>query len=125
MPPRATRFLPSEVPRFVADVRPVETLIEPIAGVGAVIIATCSSPKRDNNAEIVDYHGTRNLIEQPAAADVELVVFISTIYASRRSLPGCGADEPGMEGKGRRGNPRIWNSVLHHPFRLAHGRRWR
>jgi len=76
MPPRATRFLPSEVPRFVADVRPVETLIEPIAGVGAVIIATCSSPKRDNNAEIVDYHGTRNLIEQPAAADVELVVFI-------------------------------------------------
>jgi uncharacterized protein YbjT (DUF2867 family) len=80
---KGDEVLRSEVPQFVADVRRVETLMEPMAGVSAVIIATCSSAERDNNAEIVDYFGTRNLIEQAAAADVELVVFISTIYASR------------------------------------------
>ncbi len=57
--------------------------MEPMAGVGAVIIATCGSAERNNDAEIVDYHGTRNLVEQAVAADVEFVVFISTIYASR------------------------------------------
>ncbi len=80
---KGEQVLPSEVPQFVADVRRVGTLIEPMAGVGAVIIATCGSVARDNYAEMVDYHGTRNLIEQAAAASVELVVFISTIYASR------------------------------------------
>jgi hypothetical protein len=56
---------------------------------GRLIVASCEerrrygSTERTNNAEIVDYHGTRNLIEQATAADVELVVFISTIYASR------------------------------------------
>jgi uncharacterized protein YbjT (DUF2867 family) len=80
---KGDEVLRSEVPQFVADVRRVETLMEPMAGVSAVIIATCSSAERDNNAEMVDYFGTRNLIEQAAAADVELVVFISTIYASR------------------------------------------
>jgi uncharacterized protein YbjT (DUF2867 family) len=75
--------LPWEVPQFVADVRRVETLTEPMGGVGAVIIAACGSAERDNNAEIVDYRGTRNLIVQAAAADVEFVIFISTIYASR------------------------------------------
>src|ERR1035437_3052726 len=71
---KGEQVLPSEVPQFVADVRRVETLMEPMAGVGAVIIATCGSSERDNDAESVDYHGTRNLIEQAAAADVELVV---------------------------------------------------
>jgi uncharacterized protein YbjT (DUF2867 family) len=80
---KGEQVLPSEVPRFVADVRRVETLMDPIAGVGAVIIATSGSAERDNDAEIVDYHGTRNLIDQAVAADVELVLFISTIYASR------------------------------------------
>jgi uncharacterized protein YbjT (DUF2867 family) len=80
---KGERVLPSEVPRFVADVRREETLMEPMDGVGAVIIATCGGVERDNDAEIVDYHGTRNLIAQAVAADIELVVFISTIYASR------------------------------------------
>jgi uncharacterized protein YbjT (DUF2867 family) len=57
--------------------------MEPMAGVGAVIIATCGSAERDNDAEIVDYYGTRNVIAQAIAAGVELIVFISTIYASR------------------------------------------
>ena len=80
---RGDEVLPSEVPRFVADVRRVETLTEPMAGTGAVIIATCGGAERDNSAEMVDYYGTRNLIEQAGAADVKLVVFVSTIYASR------------------------------------------
>ena len=80
---KGNEVLPPEVPKFIADVRRAETLIEPMAGVGAVIIATYGSTERDNNAEIVDYHGTRNVVEQAAAADVELVLFISTIYASR------------------------------------------
>ena len=79
---KGERVLPSEVPKFAADVRRVETLKEPMANVGAVIIATCGSAERGNDAEMVDYHGTRNLIGHAAAADVELVVFISSIYAS-------------------------------------------
>ena len=54
-----------------------------MAGVRAVIIATCSSAERGNEAETVDYFGTCHLIQQAAAADVELVVFVSTIYATR------------------------------------------
>jgi len=80
---KAREVLPSEVPQFVGDVRRSETLTEPIAGVGAVIIATCSSAERGNDAETVDYFGTSNLIQQAAAADVDLVVFVSTIYATR------------------------------------------
>ena len=80
---KGERVLSPEVPQFVADVRRIETLMDPMAGVGAVVIASCGTPERDNTAEIVDYHGTRNLIRRAVVADVELVVFISTIYASR------------------------------------------
>lgn len=80
---KGEEVLPPQVPQFVADVRQVETLREPMAGARAVIIAICGGAERANSAELVDYHGTRNLIEQAVAADVELVVFISTIYASR------------------------------------------
>jgi uncharacterized protein YbjT (DUF2867 family) len=80
---KGRKVLPPEVPQFVGDVRHSETLTEPIAGAGAVIIATCSSAEHDNDAETIDYHGTSNLIRQAAAADVGLVVFVSTIYASR------------------------------------------
>ena len=76
------RELPPDVPQFVGDVRRGETLTEPMAGVRSVIIATCGSAERDNSAVIVDYHGTRNVIQQATAADVDLVVFLSTIYAS-------------------------------------------
>ena len=79
---KGEEVLPSEVPQFIADVRRVETLIEPMADVGAVIIAACGSDDHENSAVIVDYHGTRNVIQQAAAADVDLVVFVSTIYAS-------------------------------------------
>ena len=79
---KGREVLPPDVPRFVGDVRRGETLTEPMAGVRSVIIAACGSAEHDNSAVMVDYHGTRNVIQQAAAADVDLVVFISTIYAS-------------------------------------------
>jgi uncharacterized protein YbjT (DUF2867 family) len=80
---KGREVLPPDVPQFVGDVRRSETLVEPMAGTRSVIIATCSSAERDDSAEMVDYHGTRNVIRQAAAVDVDLVVFVSTIYASR------------------------------------------
>jgi uncharacterized protein YbjT (DUF2867 family) len=80
---KGREVLPPEVPQFVGDVRRSETLAEPLAGVRAVIIATCSGAEPGNDAETVDYYGTCHLIPQAAAADVDLVVFISTIHATR------------------------------------------
>lgn len=80
---KGAEVLPPDVPQFVGDVSRDESLKEPMAGAGAVIIATCGTAARDNPAELVDYHGTRSLVEQAAAAGVGLVVFISSIYASR------------------------------------------
>ena len=80
---KGQEVLPPEVPQFVGDVRRSETLKEPVAGAGAVIIAACSSAEGGNDAETVDYYGTCNLMPQAAAADVDLVVFVSTIYATR------------------------------------------
>jgi uncharacterized protein YbjT (DUF2867 family) len=74
--------LPPEVSQFVGDVRRSETLAAPVAGARAMIIATCSSPERGNEAETVDYMGTCNLIEQATAADFEQVLFISSIHAT-------------------------------------------
>ena len=80
---KGREVLPAEVSQYVGDVRRGETLAEPVAGVSAMIIATCSSAEPGNEAETVDYLGASHLIEQAAAAEVDLVVFISTIYATR------------------------------------------
>jgi uncharacterized protein YbjT (DUF2867 family) len=80
---KGREVLPPEVPQFVGDVRRSETLTEPLAGAAAVIIATCGSAESGNDAETVDYYGACHLIPQVAAADVDLVVYISTIYATR------------------------------------------
>jgi len=79
---KGREVLPPGVPQFVGDVRRGETLSEPMAGVRSLIIAACGTAERENSAVIVDYHGTRNVIRQAAAAGVDLVVFVSTIYAS-------------------------------------------
>ena len=80
---RGREVLPAEVTQFVGDVRHSETLAEPLAGAGAVIVATCGGPERGNDAETVDYYGACHLMPQAAAANVDLVVFVSTIYATR------------------------------------------
>ena len=82
-PAKGREVLPPNVPQFVGDVRRSETLTEPMAGARSVISVACGGAERDNSLEIVDYTGTRHLIQQASAADVDLVVFVSTIYASR------------------------------------------
>src|SRR6266508_1462075 len=68
---KGREVLPPSVSQFVGDVRRSETLGESMAGVRAMIIATSGSAERDNHAEIVDYHGTLNLIREAAAAHVD------------------------------------------------------
>ncbi len=51
-----------------------------MGGVGSVIIATAGTA---SSAELVDYFGTSNLIRQALASHVDLVLFISTITATR------------------------------------------
>jgi uncharacterized protein YbjT (DUF2867 family) len=80
---RGQEVLPADVPQFVGDVRHGETLTEAMAGASTVIVTTCSSAERGNEAETVDYYGTANLVQQAAAAGVDFVVFVSTIYATR------------------------------------------
>jgi uncharacterized protein YbjT (DUF2867 family) len=80
---KGTELLGPGVRQFVGDVRNSHTLIAPMRGVGAVIVATSGGAEHDNSAELVDYFGTSNLIREAAAAHVDLVVFLSTISATR------------------------------------------
>lgn len=75
--------LPPGAQRFTGDVLRPETLAEPLANAGAVIVATCAGTELTNSAELVDFFGTRNLIEQATAAGVGLIVYVSSIYATR------------------------------------------
>ena len=82
-PAKGREVLPPDVRQFVGDVRRSETLSEPLAGARSVISVAGGSAEHDNSAEIVDYYGTCHLIEQASAAEVDLVVYVSTIHASR------------------------------------------
>lgn len=82
-PDKGRRVLPSDVRQFAGDVRRPETLAEPLAGVGAVIVACAGGPEHGNSAELVDYLGTDHLVKASVAAGVDLVVYISSIYVSR------------------------------------------
>ena len=83
-PAKGREVLPPEVPQFVGDLRSRATLTEPMATARSVISVACGSAEHHNNSpEKVDYHGTCHLIQEASAADVDLVVFVSTIYASR------------------------------------------
>jgi uncharacterized protein YbjT (DUF2867 family) len=80
---KSRELFASSVKTFIGDVRSSHTLIAPMAGVGAVIIANSGGAEPENSAELVDYFGTINLIRQAVASHVDLVVFISTIGATR------------------------------------------
>jgi uncharacterized protein YbjT (DUF2867 family) len=80
---KGREILPAEVPQFVGNARSSHTLIAPMEGIGAVIIATAGGSEPENTAELVDYFGTLNLIRQAVASHVELVIFISTLGATR------------------------------------------
>ena len=80
---RGRAVLPWNTKQFVGDLRRRETLGAPMEGVGAMIIATCGGAGPDNSPVIVDYFGTAHLMKEAAAAGVGLVIYVSSIYASR------------------------------------------
>ncbi len=82
-PAKGREMLPSGVQQFVGNARSSHTLIAPMAGVGAVMIATAGGSEQENTAELVDYFGTLNLIGQAVASHVDLIVFVSTLGATR------------------------------------------
>lgn len=82
-PVKGREVLPPDVPQFVGDLRSPATLTEPMATARSVISVACGSAEHDNSAELVDYFGTCHLIQEASGANVDLVVFVSTIYASR------------------------------------------
>jgi len=75
--------LPDGVQSIVGDVCRPATLTGVMDGVSALIIATTGSGHAENSAELVDYFGTQNVLREAAAADVGLVVYVSSIYATR------------------------------------------
>jgi uncharacterized protein YbjT (DUF2867 family) len=80
---RGRELLASGVRQFIGDVRSSHTLIAPMAGVGAVIIASSGGAEHQNSPELVDYFGTSNLIQQAVAGHVEFVLFVSALGATR------------------------------------------
>jgi len=70
------------VKQFIGDVRSSHTLIAPMTGVGAVIIANSGGAQRENSAELVDYFGTGNILRQAGGAHVDLIIFVSNIGAT-------------------------------------------
>ncbi len=80
---KGDKLLPPAVQKFVGDARSSHTLIAPMDGAGAVLIATAGGSGHENTAELVDYFGTLNLIRQAVASQVDLVVYVSTLGATR------------------------------------------
>ena len=88
-----------------------------------MIIATCSSADHGNEAEAVDYFGTCHLIERAAAADIEWVVFISSIHATRpEHYQDVEPTSLGWKARAEEAIRQLWSGLLHRPSRLAHGR---
>lgn len=82
-PAKGREVLPPDVTQFVGDLRSRSTLTEPMATTRSVISVASGTAEHDNSPETVDFHGTGHLVEEAGAADVDLIVFVSTIYASR------------------------------------------
>ncbi len=82
-PEKGRALLDAGVGQFIGNARSSHTLIAPMVDVGAVIIATAGGSEHENTAELVDYFGTLNLVRQAIASGVELVVFVSTLGATR------------------------------------------
>ena len=80
---RGRAVLPGNSTQFVGDLRRPETLAASMEGVSAMIVATCGGVGEDNSPVVVDYFGTEHLMKNAAAEGVGLVLFISSIYASR------------------------------------------
>ena len=80
---RGRTALPAVTELFVGDLRRPETIAPAMEGVSAMIVASSGGAERDNAPVVVDYFGTQHLMSEAAAAGVGLVIFVSSIYASR------------------------------------------
>ena len=80
---RARAMLGPDVKLFRGDLREPDTLAAPLAGAHAVVVATSGGADQPNSAVIVDYFGTADLVRQAVAAGVDLLVYVSSIHASR------------------------------------------
>ena len=80
---RGRAVLPGNAKQFEGDLRRPETLAASMEGVGAMIVATCGGAGQENSPVVVDYFGTQHLMMNAVAEGVGLVIFISSIYASR------------------------------------------
>jgi uncharacterized protein YbjT (DUF2867 family) len=80
---RARAVLPSDARLVVGDLRRRETLAPALTGAGVMIVATCGQADQENSAVIVDYFGTQHLMHEAVGAGLGLVVFVSSIHATR------------------------------------------
>ena len=80
---RGRAILPRNARQFVGELLRRETLAASMEGVDAMIVATSGGAEQDNSPVLVDYFGTEHLMREAVAAGVGLVVFISSIHASR------------------------------------------
>ncbi|MBI5103571.1 MAG: SDR family oxidoreductase [Solirubrobacterales bacterium] len=83
---RGRAVLPMTCRQFVGDLRRPETLAAAMDGVSAMIVATSGGAGHDNSPVVVDYFGTEHLMKNAVAEGVGLVVFVSSIYASRPDI---------------------------------------
>jgi uncharacterized protein YbjT (DUF2867 family) len=82
-PDRGRAVLPEGARQVVGDLRRPETLPPAMEGVGTVIVATSGGSEPDNSAVLIDYFGTEHVLRAAVDAGVELIVFVSSIYATR------------------------------------------
>jgi uncharacterized protein YbjT (DUF2867 family) len=82
-PARGRELLPDSVEQIAGDLRRPETLASAVAGAGAIVVSTSGGSDRDNSAVLIDYFGTEHVMREAARAGVDLVVFVSSIYATR------------------------------------------
>ena len=81
---KAQEILPSEAELFVGDVLKPETLTTAIADCNVLICATGASPSFDfTQPYLVDYQGTKNLVEIAKQNNVEHFVFVSSLCVSK------------------------------------------
>ncbi|MCG8348601.1 MAG: SDR family oxidoreductase [Chloroflexales bacterium] len=78
---QARRLFHSEIEYVQGNVGAPETLVDAVRGARTIITAAYGGNRE--RPEIVDYQGTRNLLELAKAEGVHPFIFTSTIYVTR------------------------------------------
>ena len=81
---KAKQLLPAEVELCVGDVLKPETLEKAIVGCDSIICATGASPSLDfTQPYLVDYQGTKNLVDIAKEKKIEHFVIVSSLCVSK------------------------------------------